>query len=72
MEINVGWVETESKPLDLEVFDFKRYNPNLKVWTPRLNLMAVIRRLLNTWCLVGFHFVPFEAIRGLSFFDKKT
>jgi len=24
----------ESKPLDLEVFDFKRHNPNLKVWIP--------------------------------------
>jgi hypothetical protein len=24
----------ESKPSDLEVFDYKRYNPNLKVWTP--------------------------------------
>ncbi len=32
-----------SNPLDLEVFDSKRYNPNLKVWTPRLNLMAVRR-----------------------------
>ena len=48
----------ESKPSDLEVVDFKRHNPNLKVWTPRPNLMAVILRLLNTWCMVGFHFVP--------------
>jgi len=24
----------ESKPLDLEVFDSKVYNPNLKVWIP--------------------------------------
>jgi len=24
----------ESKPLDLEVFDFKRHNQNLTVWIP--------------------------------------
>jgi len=30
----------ESKPLDLEVFDSKRHNPNLKVWIPKLNLMG--------------------------------
>ncbi|MCK5523607.1 MAG: hypothetical protein KAI83_10785 [Thiomargarita sp.] len=35
----------ESKPSDLEVFDFKRHNPNLKVWIPRLNLMALRQRV---------------------------
>jgi len=34
----------ESKPLDLEVFYFKQHNPNLKVWIPRLNLMAVVQQ----------------------------
>jgi hypothetical protein len=34
--VNVGSISEalESKPLDLEVFDSKRYNPNLTVWIP--------------------------------------